>query len=180
MVLLRLLIGLLKGLVVGALLGYGLAASGLLVPSTLVAYGAAAALGAVIACIAGRPIWAKGARIEVGMKALAGVLIAPALLYIARRWLTFELPFDLPALLGLGSVHAPVGAMSLTSYALVGAVLAGFFDADNDAKAADGKETAAPKEGARIAAASGSEADEDPLAALESGEADERSARGKS
>ena len=180
MVLLRLLLGLLKGLVVGALLGYGLAAAGLLVPPTLVAYGAAAALGAVVACVAGRPIWAKGARIEVGMKALAGVLIAPALLYVARRWLTFELPLDLPAMLGLGSVPASVGMLSLTSYALVGAVLAGFFDADNDAKAADSKEEAASKVGVRVAAPAISEADEDPLAALEAAGADERSARGKS
>jgi chromate transport protein ChrA len=131
MVLLRLLLGLLKGLVVGGLAGFGLAKLGFAVPTVLVAYGAAALVGVLVACVAGKPIWAKGARIEVGMKALVGALLAPALLYVARRWVSFELPFDLGGTVGLESVRAPIGTFSITSYAMVAAVLA-FFDADND------------------------------------------------
>ncbi|MBW2529075.1 MAG: hypothetical protein JRI23_33165, partial [Deltaproteobacteria bacterium] len=71
---LRLLIGLLKGLVLGGLAGYGLASLGFAAPSALIAYPAAVVMGLVIACLAGKPIWAKGARIEVGMKAVVAAI----------------------------------------------------------------------------------------------------------
>ena len=94
MVLVRLLVGLLKGLAIGALAGYGLARAGFAMPGAFIGYAAAAVLGAVLACLAGKPIWAKGASVEVGMKALTGVIIAPLLLIAVRRWLTYELPFE--------------------------------------------------------------------------------------
>src|SRR5512136_2746986 len=154
MVLLRLLSGLLKGLVLGAVAGFALAKLGFDVPAALVAYGAAAIVGVLVACIAGKPIWAKGARIEVGMKALVGALLAPALLYVARRWVTFELPFDLGGVVGLESVKAPIGTWAITSYAMVAAVLAAFFDVDNDPRSEPAaKDKAAKPAAQRIEAA---------------------------
>ena len=167
MVLIRLFLGLLKGVIVGGLAGFALAKLGFVVPGAVVAYGAAALVGVLVACIAGKPIWAKGARIEVGMKALVGALLAPALLYAARRWVTFELPFDLGGMVGLESVKAPLGTFALTSYAMVAAVLAAFFDADNDSRgepAAADKGKGAKAAGPRVAAAP-SEADDAELGA---------------
>lgn len=66
---LRLVIGLVKGLIVGGLLGFALAKIGLAAPGALIAYLAAAAAGALVGLIAGKPIWAEGARIEAGLKA---------------------------------------------------------------------------------------------------------------
>lgn len=129
--LLRLLVGLIKGLVLGALAGFGLAYVGLAAPPALIAYPAAIVMGLVIACLAGKPIWAKGARIEVGMKAVVAAIFAPLLLLAARSWVTMGLPLD-PATLGLDATGASLGMFSITSYAMVAAVLAGFFDADND------------------------------------------------
>ena len=179
MVLVRLLVGLLKGLVIGALAGYGLAAAGFAMPGAIVAYGAAAALGVILACLAGKPIWAKGARIEVGAKALTGAVIAPLLLLAARRWLNFELPFDLPGLLGItvGSAKATIGAFSVTAYAAVAAVLAGFFDADNDPGAAQSDKEAAGKTGPkRIATQAAAPSSADPAEPDEEIGADRRKA----
>ncbi|MBW2529675.1 MAG: hypothetical protein JRI23_36200 [Deltaproteobacteria bacterium] len=74
-------------------------------------------------------------------------------------WVTMGLPLD-PAMLGIDGSGAMLGMFSLTSFAMVGAVLAGFFDADNDPGEPD---KASPegkaKTGKRIAAADGDEAD---------------------
>src|SRR4051812_2636164 len=83
----RLLVGILKGLLVGALVGFGLAKLGLAAPPAVIAYAAAAATGVLIGLIAGKPIWAKDAKIEAGMKAFVGALLAAGLMYAARRWL---------------------------------------------------------------------------------------------
>jgi hypothetical protein len=170
-VLLRLLLGLLKGLILGALAGFALAKLGFAMPPALVAYGAAAVVGVLVACLAGKPIWAKGARIEVGMKALVGALLAPALLFAARRWVTFELPFDLGGMLGLESAKAAIGTWAVTSYAMVAAVLAAFFDADNDPRSDPAEKTGGAKPASkRVEAATGTRGHEDDA---EAGAADE-------
>jgi hypothetical protein len=130
----RLLLGLVKGLILGGLIGYGLAAAGFGVPAAIIAYPAAAVTGMVVALIAGKPIWAKGARIEVGMKATAGAIFAPLLMWLIRSFLSFGLPFEAGALPGLESLQGQslaAGTFAVTSLAIVAAVLAGFFDADN-------------------------------------------------
>jgi hypothetical protein len=149
-VLTRLLIGLLKGLVLGGLVGYGLAAAGL--TWGWLAYAAAAVTGLLVALFAGKPIWAPDARIEVGMKATVGALLAPLLLLAVRSFLTMGLPFDpstLPGLESLATEGLTLGTFSVTALALVAAALGGFYDADNspepkaDNKAA-GKKSSAP------------------------------------
>jgi hypothetical protein len=134
----RLLTGLIKGILIGGLVGYGLAAAGL--SWGWLAYIMAAVSGILVALVAGKPIWSEGARIEVGMKAAAGALLGPGLLWLARSFLTMPLPFDpsqLPALSSLATKGLTLGTFSITALALVAAVLGAFYDADNQPKAAD-------------------------------------------
>ena len=153
--LLRLLLGLLKGIVVGGLAGYGLAAAGFALPAAWMAYAAVAVVGCLMALIAGKPIWAKGARIEVGLKAAAGAAIACGLLFVARRWVNVDLPIDLSKI-GIEAKGATLGSLSITSFAMVAALLGGFFDADHDPSADEEDVKGAPRAGKkRIAADAG-------------------------
>ncbi|MBI4702310.1 MAG: hypothetical protein HY744_14395 [Deltaproteobacteria bacterium] len=179
---LRLLVGLIKGLVIGALLGGALAWLGFALPGVLVAYASAAVAGALVACLAGKPIWAKDARIEVGAKVVAGLLLGPALMFAARRWLTTELPlsdvpFALPAWLAGGAAKAQLGALAVTSVAMVAAVLAGFFEADNQSTPKPKLEAARPGGGKRVAASVEAQAQDE--AELEAGDEGPRARRKK-
>lgn len=165
---LRLLAGIIKGLVVGGLVGFGLAKLGFAAPGALIAYVAAATTGILIGLIAGKPIWAKDAKIEAGMKAVVGALFGAGLMWAARGWLKQELPLSLGPFGGgnvsLGEVaetHGTLGGLAITSLAAVAALLGGFYEADNT-PASDGdsppKRVAATAPGKRIA--TGGAADE--------------------
>lgn len=171
--LLRLIVGLLKGLLIGGLAGFGVATLGYATPSALVAYPAVIVVGLIVATLAGKPIWAEGARIEVGMKAVVAAIFAPLLLWAARSWLAVPLPID-PAVIGVaGAAGAPLGTFAVTSFAMVAGLLAGFFDADNDPR---GEEPAAERKGAakkRIEVAGGTDAE----ATVEAEQADEANRR---
>jgi len=166
--LIRLVLGLLKGLVIGGLVGFGLAKVGFAAPSALFAYAAAALVGALVGLIAGKPIWAAGGRIEAGLKAGFGALLATGLMALARNFLGFTVPFDLGSLaaanqsLNETNAHGTIGGLAIVSLALVAAVIGAFYDADNtpelEAKQAAG---AAPK--ARIAGKAGAPTEADEL-----------------
>lgn len=135
----RLLIGIVKGLIVGALVGFGLVKLGFAAPGVVVAFLAAAVTGVLIGLVAGKPIWAKDAKIEAGMKAFVGALLAAGLMYAARRWLTMPVPFSLGELAApnasLGEAPGSagtVGGLAITSLAAIAALLGGFYEADND------------------------------------------------
>lgn len=134
----RLLIGIVKGLMVGALLGFGLVKLGLPMPGALVAYLAAAVVGIVTGLVAGKPIWAKDAKIEAGSKAVVGALLSLGLMAAARTWLLVPLPITLGS---LAPEHATLGGFAMTSLAAIAALLGGFYEADNDSS---GEEEAAP------------------------------------
>lgn len=156
---LRLIIGLVKGLVVGGLLGFALAKAGFAAPGPIIAYLAAALSGALVGLIAGKPIWAEGARIEAGMKAFAGAVLGLGLLWVVRRWLTIPLPVSLGAFsapneaLGETAANGTLGGLAVSSYAIVAAVLGGFFEADNtpDGESKSGGAKAAQQEPAAAA-----------------------------
>jgi hypothetical protein len=118
-------LGLAKGAVVGGLLGlacvYGL---GMPVFAAWLAYLAAVLTGALTGLVAGRPIWIREARIEAGLKAAAGAILAAGAMFAVRRWLALSL--DLGAL-GKGAV----GDLPLASLPLIAAGLAFFFEIDN-------------------------------------------------
>jgi energy-converting hydrogenase Eha subunit A len=146
MFLVRLVLGLLKGAIVGGAVGFGLVAAGMAVPSTLIAYLAAAACGVLVGLVAGKPIWARDSRIEVGMKAAAGALLAPVMLFAVRRFVAIGFPTDMvTSLPGLESVTAAsldLSTFAVTSLAIVTALIAAFFDADNQPVAEDDKAAA--------------------------------------
>jgi hypothetical protein len=124
----RLLIGIVKGLIVGGLVGFGLAKLGFAAPGAIVASVAAAVTGVLIGLVAGKPIWAKDARIEAGMKAFVGALLGAGLMYAARRWLSMPVPLELPE---LGAGAGTFGGLAITSLAAIAAILGGFYEADN-------------------------------------------------
>lgn len=133
----RLIVGILKGLVVGGLIGFGLLKLGFAVTPAILAYIAAALTGVIVGLVAGKPIWAKDAKIEAGMKAFVGALLGAGLMFAVRKWLTVPLLPALPDALGaadqIKAAANPVtlGQFSMTSLAVIAAVLGGFYDADN-------------------------------------------------
>ena len=169
----RLLIGIVKGLLVGGLIGFGLAKLGLAAPGAIIAYLAAAAPGVLVGLIAGKPIWAKDAKIEAGMKAFVGALLGAGLMYVARRWLTMPIPLALGPLASanesLGEAATStgtLGGLGITSLASVAALLGGFYEADNDpteASPTPPSEAKRPKASNKriVAEAAGDEADDD-------------------
>ena len=157
----RLLIGIVKGLVVGGLLGFGLVKLGMGLPPAVIAYLAAAVVGVVIGLVAGKPIWAKDAKIEAGAKAVVGALLGIGLMAAARHWLTMELPFSVGDITPPG---ATIGGFAMTSLAAIAALLGGFYDADNDASGEDATPPTAKaqeKKGTRRIAAQESAGEED-------------------
>jgi hypothetical protein len=142
----RLLIGLVKGLFLGALLGLALVKLGMAMPGAIIAYLAAAVTGIVIGLVAGKPIWAKDAKIEAGTKAVVGALLGIGLMVAARTWLLVELPFSLAP---LAPEHATFGGFAMTALAAIAGLLGGFYEADNDSTG----EEAAAHPGAKDAAA---------------------------
>jgi hypothetical protein len=149
-VLKRVLFGLLKGALVGGLLGaavvFGL---GMPVFAAWVAYVAAVLAGALTGLVAGRAIWEKDARIEAGLKAGVGALIGVAAMFAIRKWLNLSL--DLGAL-GKGAV----GQLPLASLPLIATVLALFYELDNTGDAGPeppAKKTRVEGDGAKAPAA---------------------------
>lgn len=92
----RLMLGLLKGLVLGAALG-GLVHFGLRWPVTpgLAGYLLAMGTGATAGVLAGRPPWRREAWLEGALKAFVGLGFGLLLYWLASRFLSAPLPFDL-------------------------------------------------------------------------------------
>jgi chromate transport protein ChrA len=168
----RLLIGIVKGVILGGLLGFGVAKLGFPAPPALIAYLAAAVAGVLVGLIAGKPIWAKDAKMEAGMKAVIGALLASGLMYAARRFLTMPVPIALGPLGATAESANTVGALALTSVATVAGLLGGFYEADNTpGETADGAKEKAkePSSKKRIAPSVDEEDDEEA-----EGEADKK------
>src|SRR5450631_3966690 len=129
----RLFVGLVLGLVVGGLVAAGLV-QGLHVlqfpdgtGGALFAYLAAAVTGVLTGLVAGKPIWAAGARIEAGLKAFFGALIAAGLMFALRQW-AGHAPLPVTEFTPDGIA---MGLLPFTSLPVVAAVLGGFFELDN-------------------------------------------------
>lgn len=129
----RLLVGLIFGLVVGGAIGAGLFA-GLGVQTfssqggIWLAYPAAVLAGALTGLVAGKPIWAPGAKIEAGLKAFFGALLAAGIMFALRQW-GAPLKLDWPAIGAHGITL--VSDLPVLALPLVAAVLGGFFGLDN-------------------------------------------------
>ncbi len=129
----RLFVGLMLGLIVGGSVAAALVA-GLKVlvfegaGGTVLAYGAAALTGVLTGLVAGKPIWASGAKIEAGLKAFFGALLGAGALFALRQWGGGFAP-DLH-FIGAGG-PAPVGDLPAASLPMVAALLGGLFELDN-------------------------------------------------
>lgn len=128
----RLLLGLVIGLLMGGLVAAGLVAGlGLQTfmgtSGIVLAYVSAALTGVLTGLVAGKPIWASGAKIEAGLKAFFGALLAAGLMFALRQWagglhapITAVTPVDLP-----------VGDLPAAALPIIAALLGGFFELDN-------------------------------------------------
>jgi hypothetical protein len=159
----RLLVGLVLGVVIGGVVaaavvkGLGVVsftATGGALGGPALAYLAAIATGVLAGLVAGKPIWAKGAWIEVALKAFFGSLLAAGAMFALRKW--GNVSVNLQAL-GSGTL----GDLPATSLPIISTVLGIFYELDNtdapeaeaEAKggaAAANKRVAAPKK-ARVA-----------------------------
>jgi hypothetical protein len=125
----RLILGLMLGLVLGGavaagfvrLMGTSFAPHG----GGVVALLSAALTGAVTGLVAGKPIWASGARVEAGIKAFFGALMAAGAMFALRRW-GLEVPG--PEILG---GKAPIGELPAISLPVIAGALGGLFGLDN-------------------------------------------------
>jgi hypothetical protein len=138
----RLLVGFIIGLVVGGLLAAALVA-GLKVTyfegagGLALAYVAAAAVGVLTGLFAGKPIWAADAKLEAGLKAFFGALLAAGGMFALRQWagawvVNLNGLGDLP--LGRGAL----GDLPATSLPLIAAVLGALFELDNTTERGNG------------------------------------------
>jgi hypothetical protein len=140
----RLLLGIVLGVILGGLLGYGLfqvlpgAMAGVL------GYVFAAATGVVVGLVAGKPIWAKGAAIEAGLKAFVGALLSMGLLFGIRF-----VGVTIPEVAGIPA--AELGKHAVASLTTIATLLAIFYELDNTG----GDETDAPKKRVARAATDG-------------------------
>src|SRR5262249_12471923 len=105
----RLLVGLVIGLVVGGLLAAALI-KGFGMPlldgtgGAVLAYVSAALGGVLTGLVAGKPIWAQGGRIEAGLKAAFGALLAVGAMFALRQWVTVHVN-----LTAVGAGDGPLG-----------------------------------------------------------------------
>jgi len=126
----RLIVGLFLGAVIGALVAFGLSrlvhgeVAGAF--GAILAYGMSAVTGVLTGLICGKPIWASEGKIEAGLKAFFGALLAAGGMFAIRRWGNVDI--DLTAL-KLGQGH--LGDMPVASLPVIAAVLGGFFELDN-------------------------------------------------
>jgi hypothetical protein len=120
----RFLLGLMKGLLLGAALsllwvkGFGAPFSGVL------AYLAALVTGSLVGLIAGKPIWQKGALVEVVLKTVVGALVGVAALYGMQKWLGVALDLG-----PLGSGR--MGELPTFALPAIATALAIVFELDN-------------------------------------------------
>ena len=94
--------------------------------SAVVAYPAAVLVGVLAGLLAGKPIWAKDARIEAGLKAVFGGLLAAGLTFALRSWAKLDL--DLTRF-GLGK--GMLGELAVTALPLISVLLSVVFEVDN-------------------------------------------------
>jgi hypothetical protein len=164
----RLIIGLLLGGVIGAVIaavlvqGMGMTTFAASTLGAAGAYLAAAATGILTGLVAGKPIWAADGKIEAGLKAFFGTLLALGAMFALRTWAKVDL--DLRA---LKAGEGLIGNLPAASLPIIAAVLGGFFELDNTGESKKDEEKGAEAKGAasskkvRVAEDEGGEEEEE-------------------
>jgi hypothetical protein len=171
----RLFVGLFLGAVVGAILaavlvqGLGVMSFDASPLGAAGAYLAAALTGVFTGLVTGKPIWSVDGKIEAGLKAFFGALIALGGMFVLRQWV--HVSVDLTALKASNG-PAEIGQLPALSLPIIAAVLGGFFELDNtesgdkekkDAKGASASSRASAK--LRVAGEDEAEEEEEEEAA---------------
>jgi hypothetical protein len=124
----RLIVGLILGTIIGAVVaavlvqGLGM----VLFSNAVFAYLAAAATGVITGLVAGKPIWSADGKIEAGLKAFFGVLLALGGMFALRTWANVQLDLSM-----LKAGEGTLGSLPAASLPIIAAVLAGFYEIDN-------------------------------------------------
>ncbi|MBX3183598.1 MAG: hypothetical protein KIT72_05700 [Polyangiaceae bacterium] len=123
----RLLLGIVKGVLVGGAVAAGLI-FGLGVTSWTApyAYAFAALTGVLTALVAGKGIWVRGAGVENAIKAVVSLGLASLAIFAVRKWAAVDV--DLSA---LSAGAGRVGELPAASLPIVGTVLALLYEMDN-------------------------------------------------
>jgi hypothetical protein len=185
----RLLVGLVIGILVGGVLAAGLVAGLKLTvfaggAGLVFAYLAAAVAGVATGLFAGKPIWEAGAKVEAGLKAFFGALLAVGGMFALRQWAGAWV-IDLSSFGDLGK--GAIGALPAASLPLIAGALGALFELDNtgekpaDSKAAGGKgsEPQASRKRVSVPATSGANGKARALAAAEDAPASPEERRAK-
>ena len=123
----RLTVGLIEGLVLGALMALvTIKVLGLASFAGVIAYLIAVVVGALTGLVAGKPIWAREAKIEAGLKAFVGALLSAVLLWMLRRFAQVDV--DLGA---FGAGAGKIGELPAVSLPLIATALSLLFELDN-------------------------------------------------
>lgn len=123
----RLFVGLFLGAVIGA------AAAAVLIQGlhmatfgAVMAYLSAIVTGVVTGLVAGKPIWSADGKIEAGLKAFFGGLLALGGMFVLRQWVHTEINLN-----SINAGYAEVGWLPAASLPLIAGILAAFFELDN-------------------------------------------------
>src|SRR5262249_27963426 len=130
----RLFVGLFLGAVMGAIVaaalvqGMGVLSFDTWALGAAGAYLSAAVTGLLTGLIAGKPIWSSGAKMEAGLKAFFGALIALGGMFVLRQWVHASVDLsELKASAG----PTDLGQLPAASLPIIAAVLGAFFELDN-------------------------------------------------
>jgi hypothetical protein len=162
----RLIYGLIFGLFVGAVVaaatvrGLGVLAFSEGAGGSAMAYLMAAVTGVLVGLVAGKPIWAAGAKIEAGLKAGFGALLAAGLMFVARRWANVDLDLSSFGAGPVGPTH--MGALPAATLPAIAALLGAFYEADNTPEKESGAGDEKPSAGkGKVRVGAGSVASDD-------------------
>jgi hypothetical protein len=155
----RLFVGLFLGAVIGAVFaavliqGLHMATFG-----AVMAYLSAVVTGVVTGLVAGKPIWSADGKIEAGLKAFFGGLLALGGMFALRQWVHAEINLN-----SINAGYAEVGWLPAASLPLIAGLLAAFFELDNTGeKEAEKKEEKSPaKASGKVRIAKDEDADEE-------------------
>lgn len=126
----RLIVGLVLGLVLGAVVAavlvQGLGITSFAASGAVVAYVTAAVTGVLAGLVAGKPIWAADGKIEAGLKAFFGALLALGAMFALRQWVNADI--DLSA---LKAGSGKLGDLPAATLPIIAALLSTFYELDN-------------------------------------------------
>ncbi len=128
----RLVMGLVKGVLIGGAVGAGLHFGlGWTIASGLLGYLLAMGAGATAGILVGKPPWKQAAWIESLLKAVAGLGVGALIYWVSSKWGSFELPFAIPGVES-GTAWTEVPLLFVTAVSAVFGTLIELDNTDED------------------------------------------------